>query len=85
MSGYNHECAYCGKMSDDYIGTNCCEEDAKLSERCRLFSIAYDKVELDIRRELDDLLYKLDAEEVYIHGEKIISFIKELQELYVKK
>ncbi len=85
MSGFNHECQFCGKMSDDYIGTNCCDEDAKLSERCRLFSIAFDKVENDVNRLLYNFLYKLNAEEVAICGEKIVSFIKELQESYVKK
>jgi hypothetical protein len=85
MSGYNHECEFCGKMSDDYPKSDCCKENIFSMEQARKFMIAYDNAENAVTNELSNLLYSLSAEEVPDYCGKIVLFIKELKLSHVKK
>lgn len=85
MSVYNHECKYCGKMSDDYPKFDCCEDNLKSLEQSKLFSKAFDIAQNDISLELDYLLYRLSVEEIPQYSEKIILFIKDLRDSHGKK
>jgi len=85
MSGYNHECEYCGKMSDDYPKFDCCEDNLKSFENSKLFGRAFNIAQNDISLELDYLFYRSSPEEIQQYSEKIILFIKDLRDSHGKK